>query len=361
MSKRFWWAVLASVCLGGLAAGSIRCSDVPADVQCVDASDCSDRPSVSWTNNQCTRQEGHWECNSGICFPVCDECLAVSQCIGDWTLDCNGHFACTEGQCGQICDPQGCGDGICATIGGETVDSCPPDCAEPCEVASDCIAGHEWDAPCEGHWDCESQSCIEMCDYQSCGDGTCNLTIGEDESTCPTDCLEGCRIPGDCFSENWTQICQGRWNCLQGTCQAICDQINCGNGICWGLNGENEDSCFEDCLGGPCEEPIDCMGQRWYDPNHQPCQGHWQCNPADPPGQLTTGACEAVCDDAPGGGCGDGTCDTLGGETPVSCLVDCGGGDYSCTKSDDCEALTLPSGCTGSWICSSLICVPQCE
>lgn len=364
MSKRFLWALLPSVCFGVLAVGLIDCSDVPADVQCVDASDCEGFLGGNWTNNQCTRLEGHWECNSGICFPVCDECLAATQCIGEWTQDCNGHFACTGGQCEQVCESADCGNGLCAPAGGETPESCPPDCASPCEVAADCASTQQWDAPCEGHWDCVTQSCVEVCDYESCGNGTCDTAGGETEDSCPGDCVEGCRslVPSDCFSEQWAPmaICQGRWNCLQGTCQRICDSSNCGNGICWGLNGENEDSCFVDCLGGPCEELIDCMGQRWYDPNLQACQGHWQCNPPSTPGQLATGACEAVCDDAPGGGCGDGACDTLNGETPTSCLVDCGSG-YSCTKSEDCNALTLPSGCAGSWICSSLICVPECE
>ena len=33
----------------------------------------------------------------------------------------------------------------------------------------------------------------------------------------------------------------------------------------WGLNGENEDSCFLDCLGGPCETLTDCLAHRWYE------------------------------------------------------------------------------------------------
>lgn len=363
MLKNFSWVLLSPAALAGLAVGSIHCSDVPADKQCLDAEDCGSR---AWTNYECSRQGGHWECSQGICFPVCAECATVEQCVGEWTQECHGHFACTDGECGEVCDPLGCSDGICNMVGGETIDSCPEDCAEPCEVASDCLAGYDWDAPCQGHWACQSQDCVEICTYDTCSDGMCDSAGGEDADSCPGDCVEGCRplVPSDCFSEQWApmSICQGRWNCLPtGVCDRLCDSNNCGDGVCWGLNGENEDSCFVDCLGGPCDELIDCMGQRWDDPDHQACQGHWQCNPADPPGQLTTGACEAVCGDAPGGGCGDGSCDTLDGETPVSCLVDCGGGDYACTTSGDCSALTLPSGCTGDWICAGLICVPQCE
>ena len=369
MLKSFSWMLLSMAALAALAMGSIHCSgtSVPADKQCLVADDCEGFFGGVWTNPQCSKDEGRWECDQGICFPVCDECATVAQCLGEWTLDCDGRFACTAGSCEQVCDSEGCGDGLCATAGGETEQSCPPDCGVACEVAADCAATGNWDAPCEGRWDCQSQSCVEVCDYDVCGNGSCDTDLGENEDSCTTDCVEGCRtlVPSDCFSEQWAPmaICQGRWNCLQGTCQRICDDDNCGNGICWGLNGENEDSCFVDCLGGPCEELIDCLGQRWYKTGGgtQPaCQGHWQCNPPSQPEQAATGACEAVCDDEPGGGCGDGTCDTLNGETPTSCLVDCQSG-YSCTKSSDCNALTLPDGCMGDWICASQLCVPQCE
>jgi hypothetical protein len=251
---------------------------------------------------------------------------------------------------------------MCAEAGGETEESCPADCAAACEAAADCFTGHNWDVPCEGRWACEEQKCERVCDYGSCTDGTCDLAQGENEDSCPTDCVDGCREPVDCYSEIWApEICQGRWNCFVGECQKICDHTNCGNGICWGLNGENEESCFIDCLGGPCEETIDCLGQRWYDPDHVPCQGHWECIPPARQDQLATGACEAVCaDEPPTETCGDGTCDTAGGETPTSCLVDCSNAP-SCEKSEDCEVLALPSGCTGDWICVSRLCVPQCE
>ncbi len=80
-----------------------------------------------------------------------------------------------------------------------------------------------------------------------------------------------------------------------------------------------------------------------------------------PPIEATTascgdGACDPICD---ADGCGDGTCNTLNGETPQSCIADCSG--YSCTTSPDCDVLAFPDGCTGTWICSGAICVPQCE
>jgi hypothetical protein len=355
VSKTIVWSLVTTLVLVALAVSSIRCSAAPVDPGgfCVVDADCD---VVEW-GGDCRESEGHWECDAqGVCDPICDpECNTVADCIGEWTQACAGRFACEQGECQQPCDSVTCGDGTCDTTGGETKQSCPADCDQPCEAPADCTDGHEWDAPCEGRWECQSQTCFEFCDYISCGDGACNSDEGENEDSCPGDCLEGCRIPSDCFSEQWAPgaICQGRWNCLpSGECDRVCDETNCGDGVCWGLNGENEDSCFRDCLGGPCEGPIDCLAHRWY----EPCGGHWECVPPMPPAQLATGACEAVCD---AGGCGDGICDSGFGETPVSCLIDCAG--YSCTRSEDCSALTLPIGCTGDWICSSLICVAQCE
>lgn len=116
---------------------------------------------------------------------------------------------------------------------------------------------------------------------------------------------------------------------------------SCGDGACAPGEGETAESC-----------PQDCLGYHWYDDR----SGHWQCNPPGQPSQVATGACDPICD---ADGCGDGTCDTLNGETPQSCIADCS--RYSCTTSPDCDVLAFPDGCTGTWICSGAICVPQCE
>lgn len=345
MANRVWQVGLGLIFLAAFASSPWGCGGGGGGNDCDGVANACTELSAAQCNGA----------NSGIqtCLPDPDGCLV-------WTdsTSCGDNAVCDDTSGPAQC-VGGCGDGTCDADGGETPANCPQDCDQLCEATVDCLA-LEWDASCEGRWDCVEQACVEVCDYDSCGDALCSAAEGENAQTCPRDCLEGCTLKTDCYLEQWGQLCQGRWNCFGGVCQEVCESTNCGDDVCWGLNGENEDSCFLDCLGGPCEELIDCMAHRWYDPDHQPCQGHWQCNPADPPGQLTTGACEAVCDDGTGGGCGDGTCDTLNGETPVSCLVDCGSG-YTCTKSDDCHSLTLPSGCTGDWICSSLICVPQCE
>ena len=228
------------VVLVALAVSSIRCSAAPINPggSCEGDADCD---VLEWVG-ECRESEGYWECDAeGLCDPICDpECDTVADCIGEWTQACDGRFACDEGECQQLCDSVTCGDGTCDTAGGETKESCPADCDQPCEAPADCTDGHEWDAPCEGRWECQSQTCVEFCDYISCGDGACNSGEGENEDSCPGDCLEGCRIPSDCFSEQWAPgaICQGRWNCLSsGECDRVCDETNCGDGVCWGLNG----------------------------------------------------------------------------------------------------------------------------
>lgn len=338
MASRVWQIGLGFVILAAIATNPGGCADGGSNI-CNDVANACEQASD-------TRCDGT---NSGIqtCLANLDGCLV-------WTdsTSCGDNAVCDD-TIGTAQCVGGCGDGTCDAEGGETPANCPQDCDQPCEAVVDCLA-LEWDAGCEGRWDCVEQACVEVCDYDSCGDEVCSAAEGENAQTCPTDCLEGCTLPTDCYLEQWGQICQGRWNCFEGACMEICPpgDLNCGNGVCWGLNGENEDSCFVDCLGGPCETLVDCFAHRWY----EDFGGHWRCNPAMPPGQLTTGACEAVRDDV---GCGDGTCDVLGGETPIACVADCN--DYSCIKSDDCTALTLPDGCS-SWICSSLVCVPQqCE
>ena len=331
------------------AANADGCLAWTDSTSCVDGEVCDD----SGTNPECVggcTDECPVDGETGCVETVIYSCVAQDDGCTDWIAgtDCAASGdSCDDSAEPAVCvDP--CGDGTCDEAGGETIENCPEDCDRSCEARVDCLR-LEWNAGCDGRWDCVEDACVEVCDYVSCGDALCNAAEGENAQTCPRDCLEGCTLPTDCYLEQWGQICQGRWNCFGGECQEVCDSSNCGNGVCWGLNGENEDSCFVDCLGGPCEALIDCFAHRWY----EDFGGHWQCNPPVPPGQLATGACEAVRDDT---GCGDGTCDVLGGETPVACVADCS--DYSCTRSEDCNTLTLPNGCT-SWICSSLVCVPQ--
>lgn len=381
--------VMSMLVLAVLATSTINC-DCNGEIDCYEGSDCFDQV---WSSSQCTAEEGHWECHSNLCAAVCDEpvCEVASDCDGgawpsideidcyveeghwecsagecvpvcnlecdldldcqafSWDLDCNGNWDCIQGLCEEACDPVGCGDADCDADGGETADSCPDDCVEPCSVPSDCVDSGEWAEACFGRWGCELGTCTPMCDYITCGDGDCNPTLGEDAASCTPDCLGTCQLPTDCIHDEWTKICQGRYTCFMGNCQQTCDDgINggCGNDTCDGAQGETAESCFRDCLGGPCKAATDCLGFRWYE-NACPDGGYWEC--AQP-----AGACEAICDDV---ACGDGTCDVLGGEAATGCPADCG--DYDCDLSEDCDGLGLPVGCD-VWLCVNRNCNPVC-
>jgi hypothetical protein len=316
------------------------------DPGCSVYQDCQELP---WPiDADCQEVAGHWECVAGACETACNaECNQDQDCFfKNWPEGCGGHWDCVQGMCQAVCDEVGCSDANCDREAGEADDSCPVDCVPPCAEAVDCVGAQDWNLPCAGRWDCEAGQCVEVCDYNTCGDAQCLADQGEEAQTCPADCFGECQVPGDCIFGIWTQMCQGHWNCFANTCSQICESMRCGDGTCSAPQGESSDACFEDCLGGPCAEVSDCIGYRWY---ARCLQGHWEC-------KLPKGACEAVCE---GAGCGDGTCDVLAGETPSSCSGDCQ--TYECDTSADCAGLALPGNCSGPWLCVGRACSPVCE
>lgn len=321
------------------------------DPDCVDYFDCDGATWPSLDDLDCNEDQGHWECEAGECVAHCNaECDQDPDCqFITWEEVCQGHFDCIQGLCEEVCDPVGCSDGNCDLASGETAESCPDDCVTLCQVPSDCVdAEGEWDQPCVGHWSCEQGACVSTCDYENCDDGACDNAIGEDSASCPQDCEGACHLPSDCTHLDWTKICQGRFTCWMGNCQETCDQTGfCPNGACEAENGETADSCFDDCLGGPCQEVTDCLGYDWYEDDCIGDGGHWVCN-------LPAGACEPICDED---ACGDGTCDPLAGESATGCAADCQ--EYDCDLTEHCDGLTLPDGCS-AWVCLNRNCTPVC-
>ena len=317
--------------------------------ECVVYQDCADTTWPLVEEVDCYEDQGHWECDAGTCVAVCNlECDLDDECRDfSWQEDCVGNWDCVQGLCEPACDPDGCSDGTCDSDGGETQASCPEDCLAQCSTPSDCVDAGEWYDACDGRWTCEAGTCTPLCDYSSCGDASCDSAIGEDAVSCVPDCLDTCQGPTDCTRGTWSQICQGRFTCLLGDCQQTCDSDGCGNGTCDAALGETADSCFSDCLGGPCEAVTDCLGVRWYDSNC-PEGGHWEC-------RQPAGACEAICEDDT---CGDGICDVLAGEAATGCPADCQG--YDCNLTEDCDPLPLPDGCD-AWTCVRRNCTPVCS
>lgn len=330
------------------AQGHWKCQDgacvAMCDSECSASDDCTGN---TWPAEgvDCEQAHGHWECQDGSCVAVCNtQCDNPLGCAPfEWGEDCSGHWDCVQGVCNEVCDDVGCGDGDCNDAAGETQSSCPDDCGITCSLAMDCT-GSEWILPCDGRWECVDSACVGVCDYTTCGDGTCDNNNGESRGSCPEDCMTNCQLPIDCIHNTWTQICQGVWSCYMGDCKQVCESNSCGNGVCSADMGESSTSCYADCHAGACETVGDCIGLPWsvY------CEGQWTCDGA-------SGSCVENCTDTD---CGDASCDILGGEDPAACATDCA--DYTCSMDSDCADLTLPDTCT-SWMCIRQVCVPVCD
>ncbi len=298
---------------------------------------------------------GYWDCIDSLCVESChDDCVDVDDCFSrEWEEACQGHWACNRQLCEPVCDDPDivCGDATCDAVGGETEYTCPEDCMR-CAVPEDCVSLSNWTLPCDGVWLCEDERCTEFCAYGdgACDDGYCDRENGEGQASCVYDCFESCEQPSDCIEQEWNPEgnCPygGYWNCdFNNQCYEVCPTIpiGCGNDICDAV--ETADSCQPDCLGGRCEQVLDCVGHPW----DVSCDGHWECLPG-------RNACDAVCDND--NTCPDDTCDPLNGETPESCPADCT--DFTCELSGDCDNLPIPDGCT-EWMCLKRVCIPICD
>lgn len=326
------------------ADGEWQCNDNVCETfcpECVLDEDCPELPG-------CEGNATGWECLDGTCSPVC--CENDADCT-EWLWEeaCVGHFQCDRDTCSRICDDVGCGDDTCDA--GENTDTCPADCLLACADANACTI-YDFPLPCSGYWTCDAGECGGVCDYNSCGDGSCEQWEGP---ACPEDCLtQYCVGDESCaLTKGWPAGCEGHWDCLAGvyTCTAQCDGP-CGNGICEPVEGEDGETCPSDCVVGPCQLGVaDCFLNAWDAPRGTLCAGlgHWVCDEA-------TATCDRVCEQ---GDCGDGTCDPTMGESPDSCPTDCT--DYDCLDASDCDALTLPAGCdAGQWQCFRKVCWPDC-
>eukprot|EP00727_Mastigamoeba_balamuthi_P014846 m51a1_g9988 putative domain protein (1173) ;mRNA; f:31566-35895 len=81
-----------------------------------------------------------------------------------------------------------------------------------------------------------------------CGDATCDSSLGETCSSCPTDC-------GACCGNGACDTALGE-NCKN--CPSDCSKPCCGDGICGLVSGANETSCScpSDCTGACCGDGV---------------------------------------------------------------------------------------------------------
>ncbi len=170
---------------------------------------------IIYFENQSTIVYACGECcddGFGGCYD-CDPC-PPPEC--DPVLDCNCDGSCEPPPCTDCpCDPNACcevepeacqtnptcGDGSCDS--GEDCNGCPDDCGacyDPCEDPDPpeyCNPPECGDGACNGDENC--QSCWSDCG-NCCGNGACDVDLGEDQSNCNQDCTCEVREYNECIS-----------------------------------------------------------------------------------------------------------------------------------------------------------------
>lgn len=189
----------------------------------------------------------------------------------------------------------------------------------------------------------QRRKCECTCDGNRppCGDGACELELGESGVNCSVDCRESfhrgevCVIDEDCTSDECGP---------HGLCTL------CGDGLCdpgESCRSSSTASCQADCGACPadygCTVDADCEGF---------CDALFFCQDLLPNGSicLKNSACESgycslgFCTAQPF--CGDLSCNN--GETCASCGIDCGicpfCGDFSCNNGETCATCAFDCG-----------------
>ena len=274
-------------------------------------------------------------CPSGEVCTKCDSgktCGGGSGCIGlgpqPCVCSCPSGYICTAcscqgcAQCQPLVPALPCGDGVCDIVVGETCASCQSDCGFCCGNGS-----------CDA-WFGETYLTCGDCAQPTlpCGNGFCG-DVGEDCATCPTDC-------GSCCGDGFCALSE-----TSVTCSSDCPPIGCGNNSCEVLLGETCVTCSNDC-GSCCGNGFcDTLNGETY----ATCPG--DCPLPQVCGDLTCqwwngencSSCPVDCGTCPLG-CPDGGCEE--GETPITCPLDCGCGNGSC---GDTTQVNLPTGGGVTW------------
>ncbi|MCD6498651.1 MAG: hypothetical protein J7M25_10180 [Deltaproteobacteria bacterium] len=239
------WKVWNVRCVGHWDCVQGQCNEVCDDTGCGDET-CDEAGGE--TKTSCP----------GDCTPTC---VVAQDCIdAQWDLPCDGRWVCPSGSCVSECDYQTCGDGQCDAAGGESAASCAEDCMEQCQMPIDCV-DKAWTLICQGHWTCNMGTCNPACDSLQCGDGQCSPQFGETGDSCYKDCHDGpCAKPEDCVGLTWNELCQGQWQCdgTSGSCSADCSGNTCGDGTCDVSGGEDAGGCATDCSEYGCSLTGDC-------------------------------------------------------------------------------------------------------
>jgi len=307
-------------------------------------------------------------------------------------------------------DSVACGDGACSSIGGENCSNCPSDCqcysSQCCSPSSAnasskgcvdsgettsstyiCCSGSKFygtccsDSDCSSGYECSDHKCAKEL---YCGDAICNISGGENCSTCPADCScfssyycchptssyanpSGCVTSGERISSTYICCSGGKF---YGTCCSDSDCISgyecanhtcvissyCGDGAC--TIDENCSDCPSDCQ---CSSSQCCYSSSsnanlkgCVDSGEMTSSTYICCS-----GNRYNGSCCSDSDCSSGYKCsdhkcakelycGDGTCDSS--ESCSSCSSDCGDcPPQEPSKKPDSSACSSYSQCQGGY------------
>ena len=258
----------------------------------------------------------------------------------DAPLPCDLHDACL-GTCGSSraeCDQPFLLNmlAVCDTL--------PPSeagCVDPCRAWAGTYFAAVTLPDEDGYLDGQARHCACVCDADtpSCGNGVCEVDLGESAGTC-----------ADCPGVADGGVCVRDIDCASGQCGPRGRCTTCGNGSCEtgeGCLSGGISSCQADCgkcpHGNACDRDADCAGF---------CDALGFCAPKVPNGTpcLKDAACQSgncslgFCTARPF--CGDLSCNN--GETCSSCGIDCGicpfCGDFSCNNGETCSTCAFDRG-----------------
>ncbi len=322
------------------------------------------------------RLEAFEMCDPGIAgqADICtDECKFVSHCgngLIEAAEECDdGNLVNGDGCSRECVVERGCGNGVIDfTIvdGALHIEQCDDDNTESGDgCSSDCrleggngVCGNgniEWPEECDDGGTADGDGCSALCEVEAgCGDGQLEPSLEQ--------CDDGNRVHGD-------------------GCSAYCRlEFRCGDGACDEASGEHCEFCAIDCCP-TCGDGVLDGEETCDDGNNVRFDGCSSgCDDEDGVATCGNGIWESPeeCDDTnlvEGDGCsptcmrefvvGDGTCESLRGETcrlsPADCCPNCGNGVLE--TGEECDGNAL-GGKTCGDLCydgGALACTPWCS
>lgn len=255
---------------------------------------------------------------------TCDTCSRdAGSCQGlllaIFTLPTSACSVCGDSRCTAPLEDTStcaldcrCGDGSCDVFLGEDLFACPQDCRGTCGDGFCAQPVERCECP-EGDPSCTD--CPRDCCVSACGDGRCDVAAREhlqDEATwCELDCGPGFCGDGSC------QATENSASCPQDCAQLI----RCGDGTC--ASPETPFNCPQDCRGGgqvsTCLDGVCAGGEFWTCASD--CAGlDFACGDGTCAGVEDAMNCPMDC---PAFTCGDATCEVERGETQLLCQNTC--------------------------------------